>query len=108
GMLPAPVETGMWEDTLYGAPYKSNTQLLWYRKSHAAAAGVDPASPTFTWDEMLKAAEQQQKKIAVQAQRYEGYTVWINALVLSGGGELLQDVEAGRNAKPSMATPPGE
>ena len=31
--------------------------------------------------------------------------VWINALVLSGGGEVLQDVEAGRNAKPSLASP---
>lgn len=108
GMLPAPLETGMWEDTLYGAPYKSNTQLLWYRKSAVAAAGVDPTSPTFTWDEMIKAAESQKKKVAVQAQRYEGYTVWINALVLSGGGQLLEDVEAGRNAKPSLATPPGE
>ncbi|VEG54246.1 extracellular solute-binding protein [Mycolicibacterium aurum] len=108
GMLPAPIETGIWEDTLYGAPYKSNAQLLWYRKSAAAAAGVDPASPTFTWDEMLKAAVGQNKKIAVQAQRYEGYTVLINALVLSGGGALLEDVEAGRNAKPSLATPPGE
>ncbi len=108
GMLPAPIETGMWEDKLYGAPYKSNAQLLWYRKSAAAAAGVDPTSPTFTWDEMLKAAVGQKKKIAVQAQRYEGYTVLINALVLSGGGALLEDVEAGRDAKPSLATPPGE
>jgi multiple sugar transport system substrate-binding protein len=107
GMLPAPIETGMWEDQLYGAPYKSNAQLLWYRKSAAAAAGVDPAAPGFTWDEMLKAAVGQQKKIAVQAQRYEGYTVLINALVLSGGGALLEDVEAGRDATPSLNTPPG-
>ncbi len=108
GMLPAPVKTGMWDDKLYGAPYKSNTQLLWYRKAAAAAAGVDPTSPTFTWDEMLKAAVGQNKKVAVQAQRYEGYTVWINALVLSAGGQMLQDVEAGRDAKPSMASPAGE
>ncbi|AFM17047.1 carbohydrate ABC transporter substrate-binding protein, CUT1 family [Mycolicibacterium chubuense NBB4] len=108
GMLPAPVKTGKWEDKLYGAPYKSNAQLLWYRKSLAAAAGIDPTSPTFTWDEMLKAAVGQKKKIAVQAQRYEGYMVWINALVLSAGGEILKDVQAGRNATPSLATPPGE
>ncbi|MDZ4236437.1 MAG: extracellular solute-binding protein, partial [Dietzia sp.] len=108
GMLPAPVETGMWDDQLYGAPYKSNTQLLWYRKSHAAAAGVDPTSPAFTWDEMLKAAVGQQKDVAVQAQRYEGYMVWINALVLSAGGEILQNVEAGRDAEPSMASPAGD
>ena len=108
GMLPAPVETGMWEDKLFGAPYKSNAQLLWYRKSLAAAAGVDPTSPNFTWDDMMKAAVGQSKKISTQGQRYEGYMVWINALVLSGGGEVLQDVEAGRNAKPSLDSPAGE
>ena len=108
GMLPAPVETGMWDDQLFGLPYKTNTQLLWYRKSLAQAAGIDPTSPTFTWDEMLKAAVGQNKKIAAQAQRYEGYMVWINALVLSGGGQILEDVEAGRDAKPSMASPAGE
>jgi multiple sugar transport system substrate-binding protein len=108
GMLPAPTKTGQWEGKLFGAPYKSNAQLLWYRKSLAAAAGVDPTSPTFTWDEMLKAAVAQNKKISVQAQRYEGYTVWVNALVLSGGGQMLTDVEAGRNAKPSLASPAGE
>ena len=64
-----------WKDELVTVPFWANTQLLWYRKSASAAAGVDPTSPTFTWDEMLKAAVGQQKKIAVQAQRYEGYTV---------------------------------
>ena len=34
--------------------------------------------------------------------------VWINALVLSAGGEVLQDVAAGRNAKPSLASPAGD
>ncbi|MGZ8801225.1 MAG: extracellular solute-binding protein [Mycobacterium sp.] len=108
GMLPSPVETGMWDNQLFGAPYKSNAQLLWYRKSQAAAAGVDPTSDTFTWDEMLKAAVGQGKKISTQGQRYEGYMVWINALVLSAGGEVLQDVEAGRHAKPSLASPAGD
>ena len=108
GMLPAPVETGKWANQLFGAPYKSNAQLLWYRKSQAAAAGVDPTRDTFTWDEMLKAAVSQGKKISTQGQRYEGYMVWINALVLSAGGEVLKDVEAGRNAKPSLASPAGE
>ncbi|MDP9165303.1 MAG: extracellular solute-binding protein [Actinomycetota bacterium] len=108
GMLPAPVKTGMWENKLFGAPYKSNAQLLWYRKSLAAAAGVDPTSDTFTWDQMLKAAVGQGKKISVQGQRYEGYMVWINALVLSAGGEVLQDVAAGRNAKPALASPAGD
>lgn len=108
GMLPAPVETGMWKDQLFASPFKTNAQLLWYRKSLAAAAGVDPTSPGFTWDEMIKAAVGQDKTIASQGARYEGYMVWINALVLSGGGEILQDAEAGRNAKPSLASPAGQ
>lgn len=108
GMLPAPVETGMWKDKLYAAPFKTNAQLLWYRKSLAQAAGVDPTSPGFTWDEMIKAAVAQDKTIASQGARYEGYMVWVNALVLSGGGQILEDSEAGRNARPSLATPAGE
>ncbi|CAN5184528.1 ABC transporter substrate-binding protein [soil metagenome] len=108
GMLPAPVETGMWKDQLFASPFKTNAQLLWYRKSLAATAGVDPTSPGFTWDEMIKAAVGQDKTIASQGARYEGYMVWINALVLSGGGEILQDAEAGRNAKPSLASPAGQ
>ncbi len=107
GMLPAPVETGMWDDTLYAAPFKSNAQLLWFRKSVAAAAGVDPTSENFTWDEMLKAAVAQGKKIGEQGARYEGYMVWINALVLSGGGEILQNADAGRDATPTLDSPAG-
>lgn len=107
GMLPAPVETGMWDDTLYAAPFKSNAQLLWFRKSVAAAAGVDPTSANFTWDDMLKSAVGQGKKIGEQGARYEGYMVWINALVLSGGGEILQNAEAGRDATPTLDSPAG-
>jgi len=108
GKLPAPLKTGMWKDTLYAAPSKSNAQLLWFRKSLAKAAGVDPTSPTFTWDEMIKAALGQGKKISEQGARYEGYMVWINALVLSGGGQILTDAEAGKNARPSMASRAGD
>jgi len=107
-MLPAPVATGMWGDKLYAAPFKSNAQLLWYRKSVATAAGMDPTSPTFTWDEMLKAAVEQNKNVAEQGARYEGYMVWINALVLSAGGEILQNATAGRNATPAVNSPAGK
>jgi multiple sugar transport system substrate-binding protein len=107
GMLPAPVSTGMWKDVLYAAPFKSNAQLLWYRKSLAQAAGVDPTSPTFTWDDMLKAAVSQGKTIAEQGARYEGYMVWVNALVTSAGGQILNNAEAGRNAKPGLDSDAG-
>ena len=34
-----------------------------------------PSSPDFTWDEMIKAAVAQGKRVAVQGARYEGYMV---------------------------------
>jgi multiple sugar transport system substrate-binding protein len=108
GVLAGPVKTALWKGQLVAAPFWANTQLLWYRKSVAAAAGVDPTAPGFTWDMMMKAAESQHKVIGVQANRYEGYMVWINALVVSAGGQIVTDTEAGKNAKPAINSPAGE
>src|SRR4029079_16192757 len=95
GVLDAPLKTAYWKEHFVAAPFWANTELLWYRRSVAAAAGVDPSAPGFTWDKMIKAAERQHKVIGVQANRYEGYIVWINALVVSAGGQILGNVEAG-------------
>ena len=108
GVLDAPLETAYWDDKLVAPPFWANTQLLWYRKSVAQAAGVDPTAPDFTWDEMITAAEDQGKRIGVQGRRYEGYMVWINALVVSGGGQIVENVDQGANATPSMAGPAGD
>ena len=108
GVLKGPLETTYWNDQLVAAPFWANTQLLWFRKSAAKAAGVDPTAPGFTWDQMIKAAEGQQKVIGVQANRYEGYMVWINALVVSAGGEIIGNVEAGKNATPEINSPAGD
>jgi multiple sugar transport system substrate-binding protein len=108
GVLKGPLETTSWKDRLVAAPFWANTQLLWYRKSVARAANVDPTSDSFTWDDMIKAAEGQKKVIGVQANRYEGYMVWINALVVSAGGEIVTNVEAGKDAKPAINSPAGD
>ena len=108
GVLKGPLETTYWNDQLVAAPFWANTQLLWFRKAAAKAAGVDPTAPGFTWDQMIKAAEGQHKVIGVQANRYEGYMVWINALVVSAGGEIIGNVEAGKNATPEINSPAGD
>ncbi len=76
--------TATYEDELYGAPANSNTQLLWYRKDK-----VD--NPPQTWDELIKMAEEMGTKVEVQAAAYEGYTVWINSLIQSAGGQILEN-----------------
>ena len=108
GVLDAPLETAYWDDQLVAPPFWANTQLLWFRKSVARAAGVDPTAPDFTWDQMISAAEDEGKRIGVQGRRYEGYMVWINALIVSGGGEIIENVDQGADADPSMAGPAGD
>ena len=53
-------------------PFWANTQLLWYRKSVAKAAGLDMTKPV-TWEQLIEAAGQGSKTLGVQGQRYEGY-----------------------------------
>jgi multiple sugar transport system substrate-binding protein len=107
GVLDGPVETVMWDDKVVAAPFWANTQLLWYRKSVAERAGIDPADGAVTWDEVIDAADQTGTKVAVTGGRYEGYMVWINALVMSAGGEVLQDPDAGKDANPELESDAG-
>jgi len=107
GVLDGPVETVMWDDKVVAAPFWANTQLLWYRRSVAERPGIDPADGAVTWDEVIDAADQTGTKVAVTGGRYEGYMVWINALVMSAGGEVLQDPDAGKDANPELESDAG-
>ena len=77
------LETAKFEDRMYTVPIWSNTQLLWYRKDKVGD------QPPQTWDQMIEAAERENLKIHVQANRYEGLVVWVNAMILSAGGEIV-------------------
>jgi multiple sugar transport system substrate-binding protein len=107
GVLGSPQKSAIWKGQLIAEPFQSNTQLLWYRKSVAQAAGVDPQSPNFTWDMMIDAAVKTGKTVAEQGNRYEGYMVWVNALVLSAGGSILTNNDKGRDATPAISSDAG-
>lgn len=85
------IETASFEGKLYAAPFNTNTQLLWYRKD------LVPKPPR-TWDEMIDQAEKlgpgDSGTIQVQANRYEGFMVWVNALIESAGTPILSGPEA--------------
>jgi len=108
GVLGSPTKSAVWRGQLVAAPWEANTQLLWYNKSVAQAAGVDPTSPDFTWDQMIDAAVKTGKTVAEQGNRYEGYMVWVNALVLSAGGSILTNNDAGRDAIPALNSGAGK
>jgi multiple sugar transport system substrate-binding protein len=107
GVLSGPVEGATWNGRLMAAPFWANSQLLWYRKSAAARAGVDPAAGPVSWDQLIAGAEKAGVTVEVQGDRYEGYMVLISALVASAGGQVLERPEAGRDARPALDSPAG-
>jgi multiple sugar transport system substrate-binding protein len=90
-VFPGVIETASFENKLFAAPFNTNTQLLWYRKDLVKKAPR-------TWDEMIDEAEKLGRDnagtIQVQANRYEGFTVWANALIESAGTQLLSGPES--------------
>jgi multiple sugar transport system substrate-binding protein len=107
-VFPTTVPSATWQGKLYGAPMIANTQLLWYKKSVAQKAGVDPTSPDFTWQQMIDAATKTGTTVEEQGKRYEGYMVWVNAMVLGAGGAILENTDAGRDAKVAIDSPAGQ
>jgi len=83
-----------WGGKLVVFPFWSNTQVLWYRKSFVEKAGIDMSQPV-TWDQIIDSAAANGGQIGVQANKYEGYSVWINALYAGAGGELISNADKG-------------
>lgn len=78
-----------WDGEYVTVPFWANTQLLFYRKSVAEAAGLDMSQPV-TWQQIMDAAESQDKYLGVQGIQGESMTVWVNGLVESAGGSILE------------------
>jgi multiple sugar transport system substrate-binding protein len=115
GKLQGPLKTVEYKGKVFGIPFTSNTQLLWYRKDK-----VDAPPDDFTWDEMIDDAVAKKTHVEVQARQYEGMTVWVNALIAGAGGQVVDqtgNVKVNGTAKTaaqiisklgkSSAAPPG-
>jgi multiple sugar transport system substrate-binding protein len=100
-------DAATWNNQLVVYPFWSNTQVLWYRKSFVQKAGLDMSKPV-TWDQIITAASDNGGTVAVQANKYEGYVVWINALIAGAGGTLVQDASKGVDADITINSPAGE
>jgi multiple sugar transport system substrate-binding protein len=84
------IDGSTWNDELVAVPFWANTQVLWYRKSVAEAAGLDMEQPV-TWEQIVEAAESQGKLVGAQGARAESLTVWFNALIESAGGSIIAE-----------------
>ncbi len=94
GVVEGALAGATWEDQLVTVPFWANTQLLWYRVSVAQEAGLDPSAQPVTWDQLIEAAQSTDTYLGVQGTRAESLTVWINALVESAGGHIVEDPSA--------------
>ena len=108
-VLKGAAETVTWNDQVVAAPQWANTQVVWFRKSLAEAAGLDMSQPV-TWDQVIDAASEEGGTVGVQANRYEAYVVWINSLIQGAGGNILDPdtVEDGRDAKVTIDSAAGK
>ncbi|MEI5672802.1 MULTISPECIES: extracellular solute-binding protein [unclassified Nocardioides] len=97
-VLKGAADTVTWDDGVFAFPQWANTQVLWYRKSLAEAAGLDMSQPV-TWSQVIDAAADNDGTVGVQANKYEAYVVWINALIQGAGGDIISDTEAGADAQ---------
>ena len=107
GTFQGAMDAATWKDKLVVFPFWSNTQVLWYRKSFVEKAGIDMSKPV-TWDQIIDAATENDGKIGVQANKYEGYVVWINALVEGAGGHILEDAGEGVDATITLSDEAGQ
>ena len=107
GLLQGAVDGATWKDELVVAPLWANTQLLWYRKSVVEEAGLDMSQPV-TWDQIIDAAEQTGTTVGVQANKYEGYIVWINALMQGAGGAIVEEPEKGKDMDVTIDSDAGD
>ena len=108
GVVPGALQSATWDGKLVAVPFWANTQLLWYRKSVAKAAGLDMTKPV-TWDQLIKAAQDQKKLLSAQGRRAESLTVWFNALIESAGGHIIDKNSTDpTKIKLGFDTPPGK
>ena len=113
GKLKGPLRSVQYQDKVWALPFTSNTQLLWYRKDKVK-------KPPKTWDQMIDQAIKLNTAIEVQGRQYEGLTVWVNSLIASAGGQIVdengkvkvdatakQAAEIMKRLASSKAAPPG-
>ena len=66
GVLQGAIDGATWDGQLVVAPLFANTQVLWYRKSLAEAAGIDMSQPV-TWDQIIQGVSEAGGTVGVQA-----------------------------------------
>jgi multiple sugar transport system substrate-binding protein len=82
--LAGPLRSVQYKGKTWALPFTSNTQLLWYRKDKVK-------KPPTTWNQLLDDAVKLHTTIEEEGRQYEGLTVWVNSLIASAGGQIVDE-----------------
>jgi multiple sugar transport system substrate-binding protein len=91
--LSGPLDSGKYQDGIYGVPWYADAGMLWYRKDLMQKSGFD--KPPETWDELMSIAAKVQKDSGLlygyvgQGSEYEGGVCNGCEFVWNAGGEFL-------------------
>ena len=91
-ILPQALKLGMSNGHLYGSPYTFSTPTLFYNADTFTAAGLDPAKPPATWDEVRQYAQQIKNntdKAPLHIAALGAFDWLIQSMINSNGGTTL-------------------
>ena len=109
--LPRVIDQFTVEDVLWPMPFNVSNPVLYYNKTAFSAAGLDPASPPQTLDEITEAARALVDSGATRSGFSLEVQAWYPEQWLSKAGQTVVDEENGRVARANEATlenPAGE
>ncbi|MBX3141904.1 MAG: ABC transporter substrate-binding protein [Trueperaceae bacterium] len=102
--FPVLLDYNRYEGHLCSLPFNNSTMVMFYNKDLMAQAGLDPAAPPQTWDELLDQAKAIAKavpgSIGVEV-RDEAW--WLKGLILQNGGAIVTEDPTG----PAFQEPAG-
>lgn len=92
-ILPQALKLGVYNSNLYAGAYTFSTPTLFYNADIFKAAGLDPAKPPTTWDEVHQYAQQIKEKTgkyAIAVDTFPGGGDWLmQSYINSNGGTTL-------------------
>lgn len=103
-IAPAALAAAKHQDKLVAVPWVMNPQVLWFRGNVAERAGLDTSKPII-WDDLIAGAQRLGVTIQIQDPDGSGVADWVNALVASSGGNIVEGI--GRDAKVGLNTDAG-
>lgn len=79
-------------DKIAGLPFALSTPVLYYNQDLFTEAGIDPAAPLRTWDDVAAVATQLKEETAIEAALTGGIDEWeAQSFIQNSGGRVLDD-----------------